>query len=342
MSTGRRLWKDEVQGCRAAGPERAQLTEQHPTPAGAATAQPTNRVIVTSPTEERNPRTINIDTVSTRELVALIQEEDARVIPAAAAVLPQMAELVDRAATAITAGGRVHYFGAGTSGRIGVLDAAELLPTYGIPDDMVIAHHAGGLPALVKAAENVEDDDAAGRQAAAQVSAADVVIGLTASGRTPYVAGALRFAHEVGATTALITSHPQPQLASLADIVLAADTGPEAITGSTRMKAGTAAKLILSGFSTALMVKLGRTYSNLMITMRPTNAKLRGRAIELLQQATGESATTCEAALGAADHEIPVALLLLLRGDASDSAAAARARADLERAGGRVRAALVL
>lgn len=300
------------------------------------------RVRVAAVTEQRNPATREIDTVTTAELLGMLHAEDARVIPAVAAVLPQLAELVDRSVAAVQAGGHVHYFGAGTSGRLAVLDAAELMPTYGV-DDLVVAHHAGGVDALVHAAENVEDDSAAGAEAAAGVTTRDVVIGLTASGRTPFVAGALHAARQAGALTALVTAHPLPRLADTADIVLAADTGPEAITGSTRLKAGTAEKLILNAFSTALMVKLGRTYSNLMVKMRATNAKLRGRAIEMLMQATGLDAADCEQAMDAAGGELSLALTVLLAlgaAGSSDSSAVRRCRVALQEADGRVRDAL--
>lgn len=297
-----------------------------------------NRVRVVSPTEQRNPATVEIDRVPTERVLELLHDEDARVLTAVGEVLPTLARLVDAAAERVRAGGTVHYFGAGTSGRLGVLDAAELPPTYGVVD-AVIAHHAGGMAALLTAQENVEDDVAAGSRAAEGITAADVAIGLTASGRTPYVAGALTAARAAGAFTALVTAHPQPELAPLADAVLAADTGPEAITGSTRLKAGTAEKLILNGFSTALMISLGRVYSNLMIGMQPTNAKLRGRAVHLLEQATGEGPECCLAALDAAG-DIPTALVLLLTGSEPDPTAVARCRAALDRAGGRVREAL--
>lgn len=266
-------------------------------------------VRVSSPTEEVNPATTEIDVVPTLELVRLLNDEDRRVPDAVAAVLPVLAELVDAAAARVSAGGRVHYFGAGTSGRLGVLDAAELLPTFGVGDDVVVAHQAGGTAAFLQAVEDAEDDD--GGADAAGVTGADVVIGLAASGRTPYVGAALTAARSVGAVSALITSNPNPLLAALADYVLAADTGPEAITGSTRLKAGTAQKMILNTFSTALMVRLGHTYGNIMVDMQPTNAKLRGRAVEMLTQASGASSTDSAAALDLCG-DVKTALVYLL------------------------------
>jgi len=305
---------------------------------GERTEQAVMRETLTALTEQRNPATVDIDTVSTADALAMLHAEDARVIPAVAETLPVLAELVDAAVDRVRAGGRVHYFGAGTSGRLGVLDAAELRPTYGL-SDVVIAHHAGGFQALLTAAENVEDDEAEGARAAADVRDGDVAIGLAASGRTPYVAGALRAARSAGALTALLTSNPDATLAPLADLVLAADTGPEAITGSTRLKAGTAEKLLLNGFSTVLMVRLGRVYSNLMISMLPTNAKLRVRSVHLLMQATGEDHDRCRQALRAAG-DIPTALVLLLAGADIEPGTVARCRAALDDAGGVVRVAL--
>jgi N-acetylmuramic acid 6-phosphate etherase len=248
---------------------------------------------VSSPTELVNPRTADIDVVPTLELVQMLHEQDALVPAAVAQVLPVLARLVDAAAARVQAGGRVHYFGAGTSGRLGVLDAAELLPTFGVGDDVIVAHQAGGAGAFLQAIEDAED----GAADTGSVAAGDVVIGLAASGRTPYVGAALTAARAVGAVTALVTANPGTPLAGLADHLLVAPTGPEALTGSTRLKAGTAQKMILNMFSTALMVRVGRTYRNLMVDMQATNAKLRGRVIELLNQATGCTDEECVRAL---------------------------------------------
>jgi N-acetylmuramic acid 6-phosphate etherase len=260
-----------------------------------------------------------------------------------AAVLPVLSALVDEAVERVRAGGRVHYFGAGTSGRLGVLDAAELLPTFGIADDVVVAHQAGGPGARLRAVEDAEDvEDGAD---AARVTAADVVIGSTASGRTPYVGAALRAAGEVGAGTALVTSNPEAPLAALATHVIAVDTGPEAIAGSTRLKAGTAQKMVLNTFSTALMVRLGHTYRNLMVDMQPTNAKLRGRSIEMLKYATEAPEQDCSTALDAFGHLKPALVDLLAQGAhagyrAPDAARIRAVRAALEEADGHVHAAL--
>jgi len=264
-----------------------------------------------SPTEERNPHTADIDRLPALEVLRRINDEDARVPAAVRAVLPDLATLVDKALGAVRAGGSVHYFGAGSSGRVGLIDAVELIPTYGIPDDLVVGHLAGGDAALRVAVEGLEDDPAEGARDAAQIGARDVAVGLTASGRTPYVGGALERAGQAGAFTALLTSNPSAPLASAAQLVLCLDTGPEAVAGSTRMKAATAQKLALNAFSTALMVGLGRTRSNLMVGLRPTNQKLRERSVGLLVELTGESEERCREALGSVGGEVSEALSLL-------------------------------
>jgi N-acetylmuramic acid 6-phosphate etherase len=290
---------------------------------------------VTSPTEQRNPRTLAIDAVGTSEILQLLNNEDALVAGAVSAVIPELTKAVDAAVEAVRGGGRVHYFGAGTSGRLATLDAAELLPTFHVPDGLVIAHHAGGTEALLRAVENVEDSEEGGARDAAAVTGQDLVVGLAASGSTPYVAGALKAARAAGATTVLVTSNPDAPLAPLADVVVAADTGPEVIAGSTRLKAGTAQKMILNAFSTTLMIKLGRTWSNLMVDLVATNKKLRGRMLRILGEATGADPDACETALAAADGELKPALVHLLTGTPIPAA-----RAALEAAHGRVATAL--
>jgi N-acetylmuramic acid 6-phosphate etherase len=286
-----------------------------------------SEVRVSSPTELVNPRTADIDVVPTIELVQLLHEQDALVPAAVARVLPVLARLVDAAAARVQAGGRVHYFGAGTSGRLGVLDAAELLPTFGVADDVVVAHQAGGAGAFLQAIEDAED----GAADTGSVAAGDVVIGLAASGRTPYVAAALTAGRAVGAVTALVTANPGTPLAGLADHLLVAPTGPEALTGSTRLKAGTAQKMILNMFSTALMVRLGHTYRNLMVDMQATNAKLRGRSIELLSQATGRTDEECMRALDECGDLKTALLHLLTRRPPAQCRAALTAAAGLTR-----------
>jgi N-acetylmuramic acid 6-phosphate etherase len=279
---------------------------------GAAPAQPEQSV--RAPTEDRHPGTHAIDSMSTLELLQTLNAEDARVAPAVRAVLPELAVAVDQAVARVRSGGVVHYFGAGTSGRLAVIDAAELLPTFNVPEGLFVAHHAGGVEALVKAVENVEDNSDLGRQEASEVGPLDVVVGITASGRTPYVAGALSVARARGALTVLVTANPQAELAGAVEHVLAVDTGPEVISGSTRLKAGTAQKLVLNGFSTAVMVRLGHTWSNLMVDMVATNAKLRGRVIRILQEASGAGEKAARDALDLASGELKPALVSLLAG----------------------------
>lgn len=303
----------------------------------------TDQVRVNSPTEDINPRTESLDQVSTLEMLRLINTEDALVPDAVAALLPALAELVEVAAARVRLGGRVHYFGAGTSGRLGVLDAAELLPTFGIGDDVVIAHQAGGSRAFIQAVENAEDDESSEAADAAGIGPGDVILGLAASGRTPYVAAALRAARQIGAVTGLVTSNPLTPLADLADHLLVADTGAEAIAGSTRLKAGSALKLVLNSFSTALMVRLGHTYRNLMVDMRPTNAKLRGRSIQLLHDATGAVDAECERALDLCG-DIKTSVVYLIAGGPHGAGGPKLgvevARAALRAADGHVREAL--
>lgn len=276
---------------------------------------PQDTVQVDSPTELRNPDTTDIDQLSTVEILREINTEDATVPDAVAAVLPELAKLVDYAVDALRTGHRVHYVGAGTSGRLAVLDAAELVPTFNIPRDWFVPHHAGGADALLTAVENAEDDELAGSiEMQRHTDAGDVVIGLTASGRTPYVLGAVFAARRAGARTGLVSANPGAPANAEVDVAIAVNTGPEVIAGSTRMKAGTAQKLVLTAFSTAVMVRFGRTYSNLMVSMRATNAKLRGRTLRILREATGAGAQDCAEALAAADGDLKVALVQLLSG----------------------------
>ena len=292
-------------------------------------------VNVSAPTEDRNPASVHIDRLPTLEVLQLLNAEDSTVPTAVSAVLPELARLVDAAVVRIRAGGGVHYFGAGTSGRLAVLDAAELMPTFNSPVGLFTAHHAGGAVALLSAIENVEDDEEAGRREAQILRSGDVVIGLTASGRTPYVRGALTVGRERGALTALVTSHSESEIGELADFVIAPATGPEVVTGSTRLKAGTAQKLILNGFSTSVMIALGRTWSNLMVDVVATNAKLRGRVVRILREATGVDEESAQKALAEAGNELKPALLHLLT-----DIPAAEARALLDAHGGSVAAAL--
>ena len=279
----------------------------------------------------RNDRTTEIDTVGMLELLRLLNAEVAGVV---AAILPMLAEVVDLTVIRVRGGGHVHYFGAGSSGRMGMLDAAEVEPTFGVDASLFVAHHAGGESAVAHAVEGAEDREALGRQAAAKVTAADVAVGLSASGRTPYVAGALRAARAAGALTVLVSSNLSAPLAELADRCLLVDTGPEAIAGSTRLKAATAQKLILNSLSTAVMIRLGRTYSNLMVSLSGTNAKLRQRQVVILMETSGATEAVCRVELARCGGDLRLAVLCLLSGLEPEAAAKALA------AGGSVRAAL--
>jgi len=289
------------------------------------------------PTERRHPGTTDLDLMPTLDLLRLINAEDATVAEAVRRALPDLALAVDLGVARLRAGGSIHYFGAGTSGRLATLDAAELAPTFGLEPGRVVAHHAGGLEALETALEDVEDDHGSGRADAAGLTPDDLALGLTASGRTPYVAGALEAAREAGVSTVLVSANPEAGIAPLADVHICLDTGAEVLAGSTRMKAGTAQKLALNAFSTAVMVRLGRTYSNLMTGVVAKNAKLRGRMVGILSQASGDGLVTCERVLTESDGDLNLALVRLLAG--VDHAAA---RAALDDANGVVRSALVI
>jgi N-acetylmuramic acid 6-phosphate etherase len=276
------------------------------------------------PTERRNPRSTELDTMSALEVLTALNDEDATIAAAVRVMLPDLAVLVDRARAAVAAGGRVHYFGAGTSGRLAVLDAAELLPTFNLADGVVSANIAGGAPALVRAVEGSEDSRSEGADAAAEVAAGDVAIGVAASGTTPYVRAALEEARRRGGYAALISSNPGAAADGL-DQHIAVDTGPEVLTGSTRLKAGTATKLVLNGFSTALMVRLGYSWSNLMVNVVATNAKLQARSVRILSEATGLPETDAATAMADAGGELKTALVRHLTGASHDAARTALA-----------------
>ncbi|MBQ1026031.1 N-acetylmuramic acid 6-phosphate etherase [Micromonospora sp. C95] len=267
------------------------------------------------PTERRNPRTHYLDRMPTVELVCAIHSEDATVPGAVAAALPQIVAAVDLGVDALSAGGRLHYVGAGTSGRLAVLDAAELPPTYGAAGHRVVAHLAGGPAALLSADPSAEDDpEAAAERMADAVRPGDVVVGVTASGRTPFVGAALRTARARGAWTVLVSNDPQAALAGSADVHVAVDTGPEVVTGSTRMKAATAAKLVLHTLSTAVMVRLGHTYSNLMVDVAGRNDKLDRRRVAVVAEATGAAPEACAEALRQSGWNVRAAVVAILSG----------------------------
>ncbi|MEP6469854.1 MAG: N-acetylmuramic acid 6-phosphate etherase, partial [Chloroflexota bacterium] len=249
--------------------------------------------------------------------------------------LPSLVRAVDLAVATLCSGGSVHYFGAGTSGRLAAMDAAELVPTFDLEPGRVVAHPAGGLGALEAALEGVEDNESSGREEAAGLRAGDLAVGLTASGRTPYVAGALAAARSAGADTVLVSADPDAEIARFADVHVCVETGPEVLTGSTRMKAGTAQKLVLNAFSTATMVRLGRTYSNLMTSVVAKNSKLQGRKVAVLIEATGADQDSCIQALKESDGDLKLALVQLL-----GQVGRRQAQNALDAADGIVRAAL--
>ena len=273
-------------------------------------------------TEQRNPRTRGIDAKSTIEILRAIHREDASVAKAVSGALPAIARAVDAIAGALQKGGRLFYVGAGTSGRLAALDAAELPPTFGTPPRMVQAVIAGGRRALTLAVEGAEDNRARGAQdlAARGLTAKDAVVGIAASGGTPYVLGALGFAKRKGAVTIGITSNPRTPITRAAQVSIVTPTGPEVITGSTRMKAGTAQKLVLNMLSTAVMIRLGRVYDNWMIGVALTNSKLQARGLRILMDASGAGVAEATRALRQSGHNLGVALIMLKTGASAGQA----------------------
>ncbi|HIW09677.1 MAG TPA: N-acetylmuramic acid 6-phosphate etherase [Candidatus Faecalibacterium intestinigallinarum] len=290
-------------------------------------------------TERRNPRTMQLDTMSELEIVTVMNEEDARVPLAIAKKLPQIAQAAHWAAEAFAQGGRLFYMGAGTSGRLGVLDAAECPPTFGVDPGMVVGLIAGGEKAFIKAVEGAEDDRALGQSdlEAHNLTAKDVVIGIAASGRTPYVLGGLAYARSVGCRTAAIACNPGSAVGKAADLAIEVEVGPEVLTGSTRLKSGTAQKLILNMISTASMVRAGKAYQNLMVDVMQTNEKLHVRAENIVIDATGVERAEARRAIDAAGGSVKCAITMLLAGCDADEA-----RRRLDEAKGHVRAAIGL
>jgi N-acetylmuramic acid 6-phosphate etherase len=289
-------------------------------------------------TEQRNPRTSDLDALSTADLLATLHAENAVVQEAVSAALPAVCLVVDAVSERLARGGRLFYVGAGTSGRLGVLDASECPPTFGVPPEMVQGIIAGGYPALTGAVEAVEDDVEAGaREAQARgVGERDAMIGIAASGRTPFVIGALRQARAAGAFTAALSNVSIPAIGAHADVTILAVTGPEALTGSTRLKAGTAQKLILNLISTAAMIRIGKVYGNLMVDVRATNEKLQDRAERIVMEAADVNRAEAETALAGCGYEVKTAIVALTLRVGADEA-----RSCLEAAGGHVRKALL-
>ncbi|MFZ4834176.1 N-acetylmuramic acid 6-phosphate etherase [Rouxiella sp. Mn2063] len=272
--------------------------------------------------ETRNPATYGLDEMSSLEMVTCFNNEDSKVPLAIRDVLPQVAQAVELAAASFKASGRLVYLGAGTSGRLGVLDASECPPTFGVSHNMVVGLIAGGPGALLKAVEGAEDNEALGAEDLKNINltAADTVVGLAASGRTPYVIGALRYARGLGCATVAISCNPDSPIAREAQVAISPLVGPEALTGSTRLKSGTAQKLILNMISTGAMVRFGKVYQNLMVDVKATNEKLVDRACRIVVEATGATRDDAENALQQTGFEVKPAILMILADIPADQA----------------------
>ena len=288
-------------------------------------------------TESRNPRTMNLDEMSPLQLVSVMNQEDLCVVSAVKAVLPQVATAVQWAKEALEAGGRLIYFGAGTSGRLGVLDAVECPPTFGVSSDVVVGLIAGGERAFVRAVEGAEDDPELCKKEllAINLKESDLAVGLAASGRTPYVIGGLRYAKEIGCRTVAIACNKDSAIGKEADLAIEPTPGPEVLTGSTRLKAGTVQKMILNMISTGSMVGIGKAYQNLMVDVQQTNNKLVVRAQNITMAATGCTRDEAAAALHEANGSAKVAIVMLLT-----KVSAKEAQNQLDAAQGHVRDAL--
>ncbi|OGX79427.1 N-acetylmuramic acid 6-phosphate etherase [Exiguobacterium sp. SH31] len=288
-------------------------------------------------TERRNERTMRLDDMTVEELLGVMNEEDQSVPHVIKQQLPVIAQVVERAITSFKRGGRLIYIGAGTSGRLGILDAAECVPTFGVSADMVVGLIAGGERALVKAVEGAEDsmDLAINDLKALHLSPDDTVIGIAASGRTPYVIGGLDYARDVGATTAALSCNEGSKISEHAEFKIEVETGPEVLTGSTRLKAGTAQKLVLNMISTASMIGVGKVYQNLMVDVQPTNEKLEVRAKRMIAEATGVDEQTAARYFASSNGHVKTAIVMILA-DVSYAEAVER----LQRANGFVRDAI--
>ena len=292
---------------------------------------------MTRATESANPRARDIDKLPTIDALRIINSEDARVAAAVTDALPDIALAVDAIVSALRMGGRLFYVGAGTSGRLGMLDAAECVPTFSAPPDLVQGVIAGGAEAMLRSVEGAEDDpDAAAADLRERdLTSGDVVCGIAASGATPYVIGALNYARSMDAKTIAIACNLDSPIAKIADIAISVEVGAEVIAGSTRLKAGTAQKLILNMLSTGSFIQLGKVYGNLMVDVKVTNAKLRGRARSLVMQLTSVDAASADKLLSNADFEVKTAVVMRRRGvDAEE------ARRLLDAAGGSLRAVI--
>lgn len=289
-------------------------------------------------TEQQNPNTLMIDSLSTLDMLRVINAEDMKVAQAVQAVLPAVAQAIDAIVERFKRGGRLIYIGAGTSGRLGVLDAVECVPTFGVPPTMVQGILAGGMPAMIRSVEGAEDNPELAREdlRSLPLTADDAVVGIAASGTTPYVIGALEYARAVGAVTIGIACNAPAPVLDAAEIAIGVVVGPEVITGSTRLKSGTAQKLVLNMISTGAMIKLGKVYGNLMVDVQATNIKLVQRAKRIVMAITGLTDDRAAAdLLDAADREVKTAIVMHKRG-----VDAAEARRLLAAAGGMLRAVI--
>lgn len=287
------------------------------------------------PTEQRNPRSMRLDSMTTRSAVSLLLDEDRRAILAAKRVAPAIARAAEAFAAAYGSGHSVVFAGAGTSGRLGILEAAECPPTFGIDPRRVRAVMAGGRGAVFQAVEGAEDRADHGRREGSKLRRGDLLIAISASSVTPFARGALAGARRRKAATVLVTCSDVAGLRRLADIVIAIPTGPEVLTGSTRLKAGSATKAVLNAITTAGMVRLGAAYQNLMVDVRPTSAKLVDRSRRIVVSATGATSRQAKAALRQTERDVKAAIVVLLL-----AVSPADARARLRRAGGHIRRAL--
>lgn len=267
-------------------------------------------------TEGRNPNTLNIDRVSTLDMITLMNEEDKKVAIAVEKEKEQIAKAVDVIAERMLKGGRLIYVGAGTSGRLGILDASECPPTYGVSFDLVQGIIAGGNTAIFKAVEGAEDSMALGREDVMEIklSKEDIICGIAASGRTPYVIGAMKYGREVGAAVLAVTMNKESEMAEYADIPISIEVGPEVIMGSTRMKAGTAQKMVLNMLSTGAMIKLGKVYGNLMVDVQPSNEKLRVRARRIVKLATEADDEIINKTLEETAYNVKLSILIIETG----------------------------
>ncbi|AEB30112.1 N-acetylmuramic acid 6-phosphate etherase [Carnobacterium sp. 17-4] len=265
-------------------------------------------------TETRNTQTMNLDELSTSEVMTLMNQEDQKVAVAVEEALPTITKVVEAITESFSKGGRLIYMGAGTSGRLGVLDAAECVPTFSVDPSMVQGLIAGGMKAMTVAVEGAEDSKTLGAEdlEAIQLNDTDVVVGIAASGRTPYVIGGLEYAASVGATTATISCNKNAEISQFAQMPIEVDAGPEILTGSTRLKAGTAQKLILNMLSTGAMIGSGKVYQNLMVDVKPSNKKLEERSKRIIMQATECTYEEASEAFEAADHQVKLAIVMIL------------------------------